>query len=67
MRAPESWVESLREILHETAWLMDQYSMARYARIRARRAVTLLKLYKKKDAEEAVRIAEKTLLQLKNS
>jgi len=50
MRAPESWVEPLREILHETAWLMDQYSMARYARIRARRAVTLLKLYKKKDA-----------------
>ena len=61
MRAPESWVESLREVLHETAWLMDQYSVARYARIRARRVVTPLKLYKKEDAEEAVRIAEKTL------
>jgi HEPN domain-containing protein len=59
--APEKWVKPLREMLQDLAWLMDQYHLARYPKVKAGRVVTPMDLYSEKDAEEAVDIAEKTL------
>ncbi|MEM3526129.1 MAG: HEPN domain-containing protein [Candidatus Jordarchaeaceae archaeon] len=61
LSAPEKWVNSLREVLHDVAWLMDQYQFARYPKVRAKRVISPIDLYSEKDAEEAVQIAEKTL------
>ncbi|MEM2135488.1 MAG: HEPN domain-containing protein [Candidatus Jordarchaeaceae archaeon] len=40
MTAPEGWVEPLREMLHDVAWLMDQYYLARYPKVKTRRVIT---------------------------
>ncbi|MHA1208497.1 MAG: HEPN domain-containing protein [Candidatus Freyarchaeota archaeon] len=61
MSAPEEWVTPLREVLHDVAWLMDQYYLTRYPKVRARRVITPMDLYSEKDAVEAVSAAEKTL------
>jgi len=60
MKANEQWAKELTDVIHEVAWLMDQYSSARYAKIRARRVVSPLTFYKQEDAEEAIKIAEKS-------
>lgn len=59
--APEKWVNPLREMLHDVAWLMDQYYLSRYPKVKARRVITPMDLYSERDAEEAVSTAEKTL------
>jgi len=53
--------DPLREVLHDVAWLMDQYYLTRYPKVRARRVITPMDLYSEKDAVEAVSAAEKTL------
>jgi HEPN domain-containing protein len=61
VNAPEKWVNPLKEVLHDVAWLMDQYYFARYPKVRARRVVTPMDSYSERDAEEAVSTAGKTI------
>lgn len=61
VNSPEKWVRPLRDVLHDVAWLLDQYQFARYPKVRARRVISPMDLYSENDAEEAVRTAEKTL------
>ncbi|MBS7250098.1 MAG: hypothetical protein KIH08_05825 [Candidatus Freyarchaeota archaeon] len=47
--------------LHDVAWLMDQYYLARYLKVKARGVITPMELYSEKDVEEELSGAEKTL------
>ncbi len=60
-RAPQSWVEELRNVFRETSWLMEQYTATRYPAIRARTVVSPRKSYSKDDAKDAIEHAEKAL------
>ena len=60
-RAKNEYLEELREIIRETDWLMDQYPFVRYARLRSQRVISPLERYEKKQAEDAITIAEKTI------
>nr|MDO8082974.1 HEPN domain-containing protein [Candidatus Freyarchaeota archaeon] len=60
-RAPQEWVEELRNIFRETSWLMEQYTATRYPIIRARTVVSPRKSYKENEAKDAIQHAETAL------
>jgi HEPN domain-containing protein len=60
-RAPQEWVEELRNIFLETSWLMEQFTATRYPVIRARAVVSPRKLYKEDEAKDAIQHAEAAL------
>jgi len=64
-RAENSFLEELREIIRDSDWLMDQYPYVRYARLRSQRVLSSMDRYEKKDAEDAIKIAEKAASTIK--
>ncbi len=60
--ASSNWVEPLKEVLRETYWLFEHYTLARYPVVRGRRIWRPSKEYRREQAEEAIKSAEKALL-----
>lgn len=59
--APNNWIEPLKEVLRETYWLFEHYTLSRYPVVRGRRVWRPSKEYRREQAEEAIRNAEKAL------
>ncbi|MBS7249288.1 MAG: HEPN domain-containing protein [Candidatus Freyarchaeota archaeon] len=59
--APQDWVEELRNVFRETAWLMEQYTATRYPAIKARTVVSPRKSYREDEAKDAIKTAESAL------
>ena len=55
------WVKSFREIIRETSWLFEHYTLSRYPMVRGRRIWRPSREYTRQQAEEAINAAKKAL------
>jgi len=58
-RASNEWVEPFREIIRETSWLFEHYTLSRYPTVRGRRIWRPSREYTRQQAEEAIDSAKK--------
>ena len=60
-RVSNKWVEAFREIVRETSWLFEHYTLSRYPMVRGRRIWRPSREYTRQQAEEAINSAKKAL------
>jgi len=60
-RVSNKWVEAFREMVRETSWLFEHYTLSRYPMVRGRRIWRPSREYTRQQAEEAINSAKKAL------
>ena len=60
-RVSNKWVEGFREIIRETSWLFEHYTLSRHPVVRGRRIWRPSREYTRQQAEEAISSTKKGL------